>query len=67
MGGPSFKVNFNCCIFLGGEISRLTFLTALLGSWPVGGQFFSGPRSAPKVLKKVPKRNCFKNFFFKLN
>ena len=44
---------FTAAFFLGGDISRLIFLTALLGSWPVGGQFFFlGPGQPQKFLKK---------------
>ena len=31
---------FTAAFFFGGDISRLIFLTALLGSWPVGGLGF---------------------------
>ena len=40
-GRPKFQGRnfFHCCIF-GGPVSRFSFLTALLGSWPGGGPSF---------------------------
>ena len=52
-GGPSFKVGI--------------FFFVWVEKFFLGGNFFSGPRSAQKSSSKVPLRNFLKNFYLNLN